>query len=226
MKYSSQVCKCILHLTMITQGRFPGLKSTPAFLLCATYNDGIIWVGKNLYEHRVRLYWKRGDSGWDEKRCTAQRTVQNRFKLCLGTDAMGISWIWQMDKTKEQKQHWLPNKVAVLQDVLSPAALMGECHAGFTLMEGVFHPSVPPSSSPQSQQELGMDTTSPCTMWVKWAAETHWVVPPGNTRASHCTLRASSWRRPQWYTLLWCFQTTFLHHQKSEHQQVLSSLTK
>lgn len=36
-------------------------------------------------------------------------------------------------------------------------------------------------------------------------------VTPG---ASHCTLRVSCWRRPQWYTLLWGFQTTFLHHQK------------
>lgn len=30
--------------------------------------------------------------------------------------------------------------VASLGDVLSPAALMGECHAGFTAVEGVFHP--------------------------------------------------------------------------------------
>lgn len=61
----------------------------------------------------------------------------------------------------------LGDMVAGLEDMLSPAALMGGCHAGFTPVEGVFHPSghlsVPPSSSPQSQQGLGMDTTSPCT---------------------------------------------------------------
>lgn len=76
----------------------------------------------------------------------------------------------------------LGDVVAGLEDVLSPASLMGECHAGFTPVEGVFHPSVPPSNSPQSQQELGTDITSPCTTWVRWAAETHWAVPPGNTR--------------------------------------------
>lgn len=53
----------------------------------------------------------------------------------------------------------LGNVVSVLQDVLSPAALRGECHAGFTSVEGVFHPSghpsVPPSSPPQSQKSWG-----------------------------------------------------------------------
>lgn len=46
----------------------------------------------------------------------------------------------------------LSDMVAGLEDVLSPAALMGECHADFTPVEGVFYPfghlSVPPSSSP------------------------------------------------------------------------------
>lgn len=76
--------------------------------------------------------------------------------------------------------------VASLEDMLSPAALMGEYHAGFIPVEGVFHPSghlsVPPSSSPRSQQKLGMGTTSPCRRWVRWAGEIHWAVPPGNTR--------------------------------------------
>lgn len=58
----------------------------------------------------------------------------------------------------------LGDMVARLEDVLSPAALKGECHADFTPVESVFHPCghlcVPPSSSPQSQQELGRDTTS------------------------------------------------------------------
>lgn len=45
--------------------------------------------------------------------------------------------------------------VACLEQMLSPAALMGGCHAGFTPLEGVFHPSVPPSAPHSHSKSQG-----------------------------------------------------------------------
>lgn len=98
MKYSSWVCKCILQPNNPCMVDFPGWRAlllSHCVLLRTIELFGLEKIFKstesNCTESRVTV------AGMRRERCTAQRTVQNKFRVCLDTDAMGISWIWQMD---------------------------------------------------------------------------------------------------------------------------------